>query len=81
MLYAYTVIIVYYPLNQNNGQCIKWDHLRELFEKVSGTAIASKGITLLPKLKMEHICLTSYSRMCVDLAAQVSKYKYNHCMI
>ena len=30
------------------------------------------GLSLPPKIKFEHIKLTSYSKMCVDLAAQVS---------
>lgn len=30
------------------------------------------GLSILPKLKHEHIHLTSYSKMRVDLAAQVS---------
>lgn len=30
------------------------------------------GLCLLPKLKFEHIKLTSFSKMRVDLAAQVS---------
>ena len=30
------------------------------------------GLTLLPKLKCEHINLSSFSKMRVDLAAQVS---------
>ena len=34
-------------------------------------AMNSHGLTLLPKLKREHIQLTSYSKMRVDLAAQV----------
>ena len=29
------------------------------------------GLALIPKLKYEHVYLTSYSKMCVDLAAQV----------
>ena len=32
-------------------------------------AIKSQGLTLAPKLKLEHLKLTSYSRMRVDLAA------------
>ena len=32
----------------------------------------SPGLRLVPKLKYEHIHLTSFSRMRVDLAAQVS---------
>ena len=57
---------------QNNGKEMEWRHIQDLYEKVTNTAIASNGISLLPKLKQEHINLTSYSRMRVDLAAQVS---------
>ena len=35
-------------------------------------AVTSPGLTLLPKLKYEHINLTSFSKMRVDLAAQVT---------
>ena len=34
----------------------------------------SMGLSLLPKLKQEHLALTSYSRMRVSLAAQVQYY-------
>ena len=34
-------------------------------------ATTSHGISILPKLKLEHLKLTSFSRMRVDLAAQV----------
>ena len=37
-----------------------------------------KGIRILPKLKREHIFLTSFSKMRVDLAAQVGS---NMCAI
>ena len=67
------IIIMYmYTHEQNNGKRIEWSHIQELYEKISNTAIASHGISLLPKLKQEHVVLTSYSRMRVDLAAQVS---------
>ena len=33
------------------------------------------GLCLLPKLKFKHITLTSFSEMCVDLAAQVNFYE------
>ena len=56
---------------QINGQCITWQHIRDLVDKISSTAVASHGLSLVPKLKQEHINLTSYSRMRVDLAAQV----------
>ncbi len=42
-----------------------------LYQKVKGMATVSKGLTLLPKLRREHVNLTSYSKMRVDLAAQV----------
>ena len=56
---------------------MEWRHIQELFEKITNTAIASSGISLVPKLKQEHISLTSYSRMRVDLAAQV---KFNEIL-
>lgn len=65
-------VICTHMYTQNNGKKIEWSHIQELYEKISSTAIASHGISLLPKLKQEHIVLTSYSRMRVDLAAQVS---------
>ena len=36
----------------------------------------SEGLALVKKLKYEHIHLSSYSKMRVDLAAQVSMYFY-----
>ena len=58
---------------QKNGKHILWSHVLNLYEKVTHTAVASNGLSLslLPKLKNEHVSLTSYSRMRVDLAAQV----------
>ena len=35
---------------------------------------SAPGLSILPKLKYEHLHLTSYSKMRVDLAAQVSHY-------
>ena len=51
---------------------VVWSHIQELYAKISNTAIASRGISNLPKLKQEYISLTSYSRMWVDLVAQVT---------
>ena len=47
---------------------ISWDHLKELYRAQADDT----GLALIPKLKFEHIHLTSYSKMSVDLAAQVS---------
>ena len=53
-----------------------WSHIQELYDKVTSIAIASEGIYLLPKLKLEHIALSSYSCMRVNFAAQVSSCMY-----
>ncbi len=41
-------------------------------------SIQSNGLTIAPKLKREHLKLTSYSRMRVDLAAQVHVLSRTH---
>ena len=56
---------------QNNGQDILWRHIRDLLDKIRSIAAPSHGLTLAHRLKQEHINLLSYSRMRVDLAAQV----------
>jgi len=43
--------------------------LKDLYLK--DTRIENVGLRLLPKLKYEHIHLTAFSKMRVDLAAQV----------
>ena len=54
-----------------NGQFILWQHLRDLKDKLSTMTSRSTGQTLLPKLKQEHVDLSSHGQMRVDLAAQV----------
>ena len=39
--------------------------------------LMSEGLTSLPKLTFEHINLTGFSKMRVDLAAQVRKHFQN----
>ena len=51
-----------------------------LYEKLSQMAVSSHGVSLLPKLKLEHVKLTSFSKMRVDLAAQVILYMYCMCI-
>ena len=44
----------------------------EVYHQNKGDASGpTAGLSILPKIKLEHIKLTSYSRMRVDLAAQV----------
>ena len=42
---------------------IEWKHLQDLYNRLSGMAVQSKGLSLVPKLKYEHTNLASYSRM------------------
>ena len=61
---------------QVNGKYIEWGHL---YERLSTTYIQSFGLSVLPKLKLEHVKLTGFSRMRVDLAAQVQATYYVYC--
>ena len=60
-----------YLLLQIRGQDISWKHLEHLCEVRTSLRQRSGGLYLLKKLSMEHIKLTSYSRMRVNLAAEV----------
>lgn len=51
-----------------NNEHISWQHLVTLYESDKGKA---SGLAMVPKLKFEHIYLSSFSKMRVDLAAQV----------
>ena len=67
---------VYYILYivQCNGKGIKWNHLEELY--LTDTT-PGNGLRLVPKLRYEHINLTTFSKMSVDLAAQVNMLYVN----
>ena len=56
---------------QINGKHIEWQQLWKIYNKQATLSSKSKGICFDPKLKLEHMKLTSYSRMRVDLAVQV----------
>ena len=51
-----------------------WNHLLELYKKCARAKTSTPGLTLLSRLKYEHVYPTSFSKMRVDLAAQVSFY-------
>ena len=53
------------------GNSISWKHLQQLYDAKSAMSTISSGLYLIQKLKQEHINLTSFSWMRVDLAAQV----------
>ena len=71
VLLLYKMQLYMYEFIQVNDKTIEWKHLQELHDKLSSMAVQSSGLTLIPKLKREHLHLTSFSRMRVDLAAQV----------
>uniref|UniRef100_A0A1X7VKG8 Uncharacterized protein n=2 Tax=Amphimedon queenslandica TaxID=400682 RepID=A0A1X7VKG8_AMPQE len=50
-----------------NGMPISWRFVKDLYQMT----LKSEGLTSLPKLTYEHINLTGFSKMRVDLAAQV----------
>ena len=43
-----------------------------LYQNNTGALTATPGLSIVPKIKFEHIYLTSFSKMRVNLAAQVS---------
>ena len=55
-----------------NGSYIDWSFVVELYKRNLGASTSTPGLSLVPKLKYEHVYLTSFSKMRVDLAAQVN---------
>lgn len=60
----------YYIFSFQFHQPIAWSHIVELYHCATSGKEAP-GLTRVPKLKYEHIYLTSFAKMRVDLAAQV----------
>lgn len=44
----------------------------QLYKRNAGATTETPGLCLVPKIKYEHVYLTSFSKMRVDLAAQVN---------
>ena len=55
-------------------QEISWQPIRELHKRNVGST-TNCGVSMAHKLTLEHINLTSFSKMRVDLAAQVRMLK------
>ena len=58
-------------LLQINGKDISWQHLVKLYEENAGQSTDTLDLVLLHKVKYDHVYLNSYSKMKVNLAAQV----------
>ena len=61
------IVCCYYNNHKVNGRHILWSHLIDLYN----WSREESGLYIGNQLKLEHIKLTSYSRMNVRLAAQV----------
>jgi len=48
----------------------------DLYRKNAGAITSTPGLSLVPKIKYEHVNLTNFSKMRVDLAAQVCMHLY-----
>lgn len=57
-------------------QRIDWDLVVQLYKRNAGSITSTPGLMLVPKIKYEHVYLTNFSKMRVDLAAQVSAYLF-----
>ena len=58
-------------LIQCDGKELRWKHILDLYQRNTGAVRSAPGLSLVPKLTFEHVMLTSFSKMRVDLAAQV----------
>jgi hypothetical protein len=75
LVYIYYVMVVFpelYSLMDNIR--IQWSHLVKLYRQCR-PQVSSPGLSMLSKLKYEHIVPTIYSKMRVDLAAQVAVHQ------
>ena len=61
------ILLVINTSLKNNGKHILWEHLQYLYEHSQ----ASSGLYVGRRLTYEHLHLTSFSKMKVNLAAQV----------
>ncbi len=81
MKYQIVVIITNfffnYVVQRKGGKAINWRYILDLYKM----ATATTGVTTLPKLKYEHVYLNSFSKMRVDLAAQVCANFVVHAVI
>jgi len=76
LFYFYWYYIIYLcvitvTFLQCNGQNIDWQLLIELYKANAGRASETPGVSIVHKLKCEHLHLTNFSKMQVDLAVQV----------
>ena len=71
-MWSFGLQVNFFLVPQCNGKEILWSHHKDLYELENDPAKTVPGTRIVPKLKYEHIHLIPFSKMSVDLAAQVS---------
>ena len=61
---------IVYVFMQCCGSDMRWAYIIKLYERNCGAATPTPGLSIV-KLRYEHLFLTSFSKMRVDLAAEV----------
>ena len=69
-LCIFNIMLIFFDI-QCNGSDIKWKYITDLYLRNTGQVTKTSGLSLMPKIKYEHVHLTSFSKIRVDLAAQV----------
>ena len=72
--------IYFIGILQCEGQDIQWMHLKNLYKR-NRPITESPSLAMIHKIKFEHVNLTAFSKMRVDLAAQVNKYMQYHIFV
>ena len=67
----YTLCHAYIICTYGQYKPILWGHLEELYKKNTKSAGEAMGFQMVSKLKFEHVYLSPFSKMRVDLAAHV----------
>ena len=77
-LCIYNIMLIFCDI-QCNGSDMKWKCITDLYVRNTEQVTGTPGLSLMPKIKYEHVHLTRFSKMRVDLAAQVCMAFNAHC--
>ena len=71
--YLVTNIHAFIQASVSYCSAMDWRYVVQLYEQNARSAV-NQGICFVPKIKYEHVHLTNFSKMHVDLAAQVIQF-------
>ena len=74
------ILVLYIIILDYTGQNIDWDLIVQLYKRNAGVTTETPGLCEVPKIKYEHLYLTIFSKMRVDLAAQVNLTDLCSCL-